>query len=155
MASRILGMGDVLSLIEKAQENFDQKKAQELEKKIRKMEFNFEDFLEQMQQVKKMGPLNQLIGMIPGMNMQKLGNVEISDKEIAHIEAIIQSMTLEERRNPEIINPSRKRRIAAGSGRDIQEVNRLIKQFEQMKKMMKQLSGMTKGKKGKFKLPFM
>lgn len=155
MASRILGMGDVLSLIEKAQENFDQKKAQELEKKIRKMEFNFEDFLEQMQQVKKMGPLNQLIGMIPGMNMQKLGNIEISDKEIAHIEAIIQSMTLEERRNPEIINPSRKRRIAAGSGRDIQEVNRLIKQFEQMKKMMKQLSGMTKGKKGKFKLPFM
>ncbi|NLJ88153.1 MAG: signal recognition particle protein [Epulopiscium sp.] len=155
MASRILGMGDVLSLIEKAQESFDEKKAQELEKKIRKMEFDFEDFLEQMQQIKKMGPINQLLGMIPGMNMQKLGDVEVNEKELAHVEAIIQSMTIEERRNPDIINASRKRRIAAGSGRDLQEVNRLIKQFEQMKKMMKQLTGMAKGKKGKFKLPFM
>lgn len=155
MASRILGMGDVLSLIEKAQENFDNKKAQELEKKLRKMEFDFEDFLEQMQQVRKMGPINQLLGMIPGMNMQKLGDVEVDEKEIAHVEAIIQSMTKEERRNPTILNGSRKKRIAAGSGRELQEVNRLIRQFEQMKKVMKQFSGMAKGKKGKLKLPFM
>ncbi|NLK20982.1 MAG: signal recognition particle protein [Epulopiscium sp.] len=155
MASRILGMGDVLTLIEKAQQNFDEKKALDLEKKLRKMEFDFDDFLEQMQQVKKMGPLNQVLGMIPGMNMQKLGNVEVDEKEIAHVEAIVQSMTKEERKNPSILNGSRKKRIAAGSGRNLQEVNRLLKQFEQMKKMMKQFSDMAKGKKGKFKLPFM
>jgi len=119
------------------------------------MEFDFDDFLEQMQQVKKMGPLNQILGMIPGMNMQKLGDIEIDEKEIAHVEAIIRSMTKEERKDPSILNGSRKKRIAAGSGRDLQEVNRLVKQFEQMRKMMKQFSDMTKGKKGKFKLPFM
>jgi len=155
MASRILGMGDVLTLIEKAQQSFDAKKVSALEQKFRKMEFDFDDFLEQMQQVKKMGPLNQILGMIPGMNTQKLGDIEVDEKEIAHIEAIIKSMTKEERKDPSILNGSRKRRIAAGSGRDLQEVNRLIKQFEQMRKMMKQLSDMTKGKKGKFKLPFM
>ncbi|MBM7686519.1 signal recognition particle protein [Defluviitalea raffinosedens] len=155
MASRILGMGDVLTLIEKAQQSFDAKKVSALEQKFRKMEFDFDDFLEQMQQVKKMGPLNQILGMIPGMNTQKLGDIEVDEKEIAHIEAIIKSMTKEEREDPSILNGSRKRRIAAGSGRDLQEVNRLIKQFEQMRKMMKQLSDMTKGKKGKFKLPFM
>lgn len=155
MASRILGMGDVLTLIEKAQQNFDDKKIYDLEKKLRKMEFDFDDFLDQMQQVKKMGPLNQLLGMIPGMNMQKLGDIEVDEKEIAHVEAIIKSMTKEERKDPSVLNGSRKKRIAAGSGRDLQEVNRLIKQFEQMRKMMKQFSDMTKGKKGKFKLPFM
>lgn len=155
MASRILGMGDVLTLIEKAQQSFDEKKVSALEQKFRKMEFDFDDFLEQMQQVKKMGPLNQILGMIPGMNTQKLGDIEIDEKEIAHVEAIIKSMTKEERKDPSILNGSRKKRIAAGSGRDLQEVNRLIKQFEQMRKMMKQFSDMTKGKKGKFKLPFM
>ncbi|NLM13171.1 MAG: signal recognition particle protein [Epulopiscium sp.] len=155
MASRILGMGDVLTLIEKAQQSFDAKKVSALEEKFRKMEFDFDDFLEQMQQVKKMGPLNQILGMIPGMNMQKLGDIEIDEKEIAHVEAIIRSMTKEERKDPSILNGSRKKRIAAGSGRDLQEVNRLVKQFEQMRKMMKQFSDMTKGKKGKFKLPFM
>lgn len=155
MASRILGMGDVLTLIEKAQQSFDDKKVSALEQKLRKMEFNFDDFLEQMQQVRKMGPLNQILGMIPGMNTQKLGDVEIDEKEIAHVEAIIKSMTKAERKDPSILNGSRKKRIAAGSGRDLQEVNRLIKQFEQMRKMMKQFSDMTKGKKGKFKLPFM
>ncbi|NLK97058.1 signal recognition particle protein [Defluviitalea saccharophila] len=155
MASRILGMGDVLTLIEKAQQSFDEKKVSALEQKFRKMEFDFDDFLEQMQQVKKMGPLNQILGMIPGMNAQKLGDIDIDEKEIAHVEAIIKSMTKEERKDPSILNGSRKKRIAAGSGRDLQEVNRLIKQFEQMRKMMKQFSDMTKGKKGKFKLPFM
>lgn len=155
MASRILGMGDVLTLIEKAQQNIDEKKAKELEAKLRKAEFNFEDFLDQMNQVKNMGPLQQVLGMIPGMNTAKLGDLNIDDKQLAHIEAIILSMTKEERLNPNLINMSRKKRIAKGSGRDIQEVNRLIKQFEQMQSMMKQFSGMMKGKKGKFKLPFM
>lgn len=155
IASRILGMGDVLTLIEKAQQNFDEKKARELEAKFRKAEFNFEDFLEQMQQVKKMGPLNQLISMIPGLNTAKLGDIDIDDKQMSHIEAIILSMTKEERLNPSILNMQRKKRIAKGSGRDIQEVNRLIKQFEQMQSMMKQFSGAMKGKKGKFKFPFM
>lgn len=155
MASRILGMGDVLTLIEKAQENFDEKKAKELEAKFRKAEFNFEDFLDQMRQVKNMGPLDQLLGMIPGMNNAKLGDLKVDDKQMAHIEAIILSMTTEERLNPSILNMQRKKRIAKGSGRDIAEVNRLIKQFEQMQTMMKQFSGMMKGKKGKFKLPFM
>ncbi len=155
MASRILGMGDVLTLIEKAQQNIDEQKAKELEAKFRKAEFNFEDFLDQMNQVKSMGPISQLMGMIPGMNQAKLGDIEIDDKQLAHIEAIILSMTKEERLNPSIINMARKKRIARGSGRDIQEVNRLMKQFEQMKVMMKQFSGMAKGKKGKFKFPFM
>ena len=155
MASRILGMGDVLTLIEKAQEGIDEDKAKELEAKFRKAEFNFEDFLEQMQQVKKMGPISQLMNMIPGLNTAKLGDIEVDDKQMSHIEAIILSMTPAERTNPTLLNVSRKKRIAKGSGRDIQEVNRLIKQFEQMQKMMKQFSGMGKGKKGKFNLPFM
>ncbi len=157
IASRILGMGDVLTLIEKAQQNIDEKKARELEAKFRKAEFNFEDFLEQMQQIKNMGPISQLLGMIPGMNAAKLNEVQgqIDEKQMAHIEAIILSMTKAERLNPSLLNMSRKKRIAKGSGRDIQEVNKLIKQFEQTKGMMKQFSGAMKGKKGKFKFPFM
>lgn len=155
IASRILGMGDVLTLIEKAQQNMDEKKAKELEAKFRKAEFNFEDFLEQMQQVKNMGPISQLIGMIPGLNTAKLGDIQIDDKQMNYVEAIILSMTKEERLNPSLLNMSRKKRIAKGSGRDIQEVNRLIKQFEQMQSMMKQFSGAMKGKKGKLKFPFM
>lgn len=156
MASRILGMGDVLSLIEKAQDVLDEKKAIEMEKKFRKAEFTFDDFLDQMQQIKKMGSLTDLLGMIPGMGNQ-LKNVEIDDKELAKVEAMILSMTNEERRNPDLINPSRKKRIAAGSGNQMQDVNKFIKQFEQSKKMMKQMSGMMKGKKGKkgMNFPFM
>jgi signal recognition particle subunit SRP54 len=156
MASRILGMGDVLTLIEKASESMDAEKAKEMERKLRKAEFTFEDFLDQMQQIKKMGSLSDLMSMIPGMN-QQMKNVTIDDKELSKIEAIIYSMTLEERSNPDLINPSRKKRIAAGSGTDINTVNRFIKQFEQSKKMMKQMSGMMKtkkGKKGMFNLPF-
>ena len=157
IASRILGMGDVLTLIEKVQQGIDEKKAKELEAKFRRAEFNFEDFLEQMQQVKKMGPMSQILGMIPGMNSAKLNEIQnqIDDKQMDYIEAIILSMTKEERLNPGLLNMSRKKRIAKGSGRDIQEVNRLIKQFEQMQSMMKQFSGAMKGKKGKFKFPFM
>ncbi|PKM54260.1 MAG: signal recognition particle protein [Firmicutes bacterium HGW-Firmicutes-5] len=147
MASRILGMGDVLTLIEKAQSNIDQKKASEMERKFRKAEFNFEDFLEQMQQLKSMGSLSDLMAMIPGMSAQ-MKNVQIDDKEMAKMEAMILSMTVEERNDPNVINISRKNRIAAGSGNKIQDVNRFIKQFEQSKKMMKQMSGMM-GKKGR------
>ncbi len=157
MASRILGMGDVLTLIEKASEAIDAKKAAEMERKFRKAEFTFDDFLEQMQQVKKMGSLGDIMSMLPGMNKQ-LKDVEVDDKEISKVEAMIYSMTLEERSNPAVINPSRKRRIAKGSGNQIQDVNRFIKQFEQAKKMMKQMSGMMKGKgkKGLInKFPFM
>ncbi len=151
MASRILGMGDVLSLVEKAQANIDQDKAREMERKIREQEFTLEDFLDQMQQVKSMGPLDELLGMIPGMGKKLKGMpTSFDDKEIAHIEAIIQSMTKEERRNPSIINGSRKKRIARRSGTRVQEVNRLLKQFEESRKMMKQLTDMSrKGKKGK------
>lgn len=149
MASRILGMGDILSLVEKAQENFDEQKAREMEKKIRKQEFTLEDFLDQMQQVRSMGPLKDLLGMIPGMGKQLKGmEAEIDEKELAHIEAIIKSMTKEERRNPAIINGSRKKRIAKGSGTKVQEVNRLLKQFEESRKLMKQFADMG-GKKGK------
>ncbi len=151
MASRILGMGDILSLVEKAQENFDEKKAREMEQKIRKQEFTLEDFLEQMQQVKSMGPLQDLLGMIPGMGKQMKGmDTEINEKEILHIEAIIKSMTPEERRNPAILNGSRKKRIARGSGAKVQEVNRLIKQFDESRKLMKQFAdmGAKKGKRG-------
>ena len=158
MASRILGMGDVLSLIEKAQDNVDQEKAKELEQKLKTMNFTFDDFLDQLGQVKKMGPLNEILGMLPGANKIKgLKDVQVDDKQIAHVEAIIQSMTRAERDNPDLINASRKKRIAKGSGRPIQEVNRLLKQFEDMKKMMKQMTNMSKGKgkKGGFKLPFM
>lgn len=147
MASRILGMGDVLTLIEKAQEGIDEKKAAEMERKFRKAEFNFDDFLEQMQQIKSMGNLSDLMGMIPGMGAQ-MKNVQVDDSQLAKMEAMIYSMTLEERNDPSVINPSRKKRIAAGSGNQMQDVNRFIKQFEQSKKMMKQMSGMM-GKKGK------
>ncbi|RSK27002.1 signal recognition particle protein [Bacillus sp. HMF5848] len=160
MASRILGMGDVLSLIEKAQANVDTEKAKELEQKMRTMSFTFDDFLDQMEQVKKMGPLDELLGMMPGASKMKgLKDIKVDDKQLAHVEAIIKSMTKLEKQQPEIINASRKKRIARGSGRPIQEVNRLLKQFEEMKKMMKQMTQMTKGKgkrKGGFpKLPFM
>ncbi|MBR1443537.1 MAG: signal recognition particle protein [Firmicutes bacterium] len=154
MASRILGMGDVISLIEKAQQAFDDKEAKDLEKKIRSQEFNLEDFMAQMQQVKKMGPLKDIIGMIPGLNKVNLDEANIDEKAMAHIEAIIQSMTKEERRNPDILNGSRKKRIAKGCGRPIQEINKLLKQFEEMKKMMKMMTDMTKGKKGRFPIPF-
>ena len=144
MASRILGMGDVLSLIEKAQISMDEEKAKEMEKKMRKAEFDFNDFLEQFAQIKKMGGLGDIMGMLPGMG-NKLKDVDMPDeKSIGRIEAIIYSMTPEERSNPDLLNPSRKRRIAKGAGVDISEVNRLVKQFEQSRKMMKQMSGMMK-----------
>lgn len=154
MASRILGMGDVLSLIEKAQETLDLKKAQELEEKFRKQQFTFEDFLDQMKQVRNMGPLDQLMGMLPGMGkVKQLKNMQVDEKALDHVEAIINSMTKEERRNPEIIKGSRRKRIARGSGTSVQEVNRLLKQFQSVSKMMKQFGSMKKGKLGK--LPFM
>ena len=158
MASRILGMGDILTFIEKVQSTTDMAKALEMEKKLRKNEFTLEQFLEQMQQIKKLGPLENILGMIPGMGgiAQKLKETDVNEKEFAHIEAIIQSMTIKERRNPEIINGSRRKRIAAGSGTRVQDVNRLLKKFEESKKMMKQMRGMAKfASKGGFKLPFM
>jgi signal recognition particle subunit SRP54 len=155
MASRILGMGDVLTLIEKAQSNMDEKKAMELEKKIRTQSFTFEDFLDQLQQMKKMGPLSSLLEMIPGMNSSKMKGMQVDDKEMGRTEAIIHSMTKKERLDPNIINAGRRKRIAAGSGTTVQDVNKLLKSFEQTKKMMKQFSGMEKDiKKGKNKLPF-
>lgn len=159
MASRILGMGDMLSLIEKAQTNVDAEKAKELERKMRSNDLTFDDFLEQLAQVKEMGPLDEILNMMPGAGKMKgLKNIQVDDKQLAHIEAIVKSMTKYERENPSVINASRKKRIAKGSGRSIQEVNRLLKQFEEMKKMMKQMSGMQKGKgkqKGGFQMPFM
>ena len=156
MASRILGMGDVMTLIEKAEAQIDQDKAAELTKKFKNNEFDFNDFLEQMQQMKKMGGLSSILSMMPGMGLPS--DLEIDDDALKGTEAIIYSMTLEERTKPSIINPSRKRRIAAGAGVDISEVNRLVKQFEQSKKMMKHMSGMMSGKKmkrgGRFKFPF-
>ena len=155
MASRILGMGDVMTLIEKAEAQIDQEKAAELGKKFKNNELDFNDFLEQMQQMKKMGGLTSILSMLPGIGLP--ADLEIDDDALKGTEAIIYSMTLEERTKPSIINPSRKRRIAAGAGVDISEVNRLIKQFEQSKKMMKQMSGMMSGKKmkrGKIKFPF-
>ena len=154
MASRILGMGDVESLIEKAQSAIDEEKAKEMEQKMRKASFDFNDFLDSLAQMEKMGSMQDMLSMIPGMGNQ-LKNVEIDEKQMNRPKAIILSMTKEERSNPNIINPSRKRRIAAGAGVDISEVNRLIKQFEQMRKMMKQISGMMGGKRGKrFRMPF-
>ena len=155
MASRILGMGDVMTLIEKAEAQIDEQKAAELGKKFKNNELDFNDFLEQMQQMKKMGGLTSILSMLPGMGLP--ADLDIDDDALKGTEAIIYSMTKEERTKPSIINPSRKRRIAAGAGVDISEVNRLIKQFEQSKKMMKQMSGMMSGKKmkrGKFKFPF-
>ena len=156
MASRILGMGDVMSLIEKAQSAFDEDKAKEMQAKMKSSDFTFDDFLDQMQQIKKMGPLKNLLEMIPGMSqMKQLKDVDIDDKELVKIEAIIQSMTKKERQNPSIINASRKKRIAMGSGTHVSQVNRLLKQFEESKKMMKQFTNMSKSmKKGKMKFPF-
>jgi len=155
MASRILGMGDVLSLIEKAQSAFDEQKAIELERKIRTQQFTFDDFLDQLQQMKKMGPLSSILEMLPGMNPSKLKGMEVDDRELVKVEAIIRSMTKKERHNPDIINGSRRKRIAAGSGTSIQDVNRVMKNYEQSKKMMKQFAGMEKDmKKGKMKMPF-
>ena len=154
MASRILGMGDVESLIEKAQNAMDEEKAREMEQKTKKASFDFNDFLDSLAQMEKMGSMQDMLSMIPGMGNQ-LKNVEIDEKQMNRPKAIILSMTKEERSNPAIINPSRKRRIAAGAGVDISEVNRLIKQFDQMKKMMKQMSGMMGGKRGRrFRMPF-
>ena len=159
MASRILGMGDVLSLIEKVGEDIDEEKAKEMSQKLKKAQFDFEDYLESMKQMKKMGGLANIMSMMPGLGGAKMKDIdsEDSEKKMAQIESIIYSMTIKERRNPDILNPSRKRRIAKGAGVDISEVNRLVKQFEQSKKMMKQLPGMMGGiggKKGKFRLPF-
>ncbi|RQD70359.1 MAG: signal recognition particle protein [Tindallia sp. MSAO_Bac2] len=156
MASRILGMGDVLSLIEKAQTSMDMKKAQELEKKMRTQQFTFDDFLDQLQQMKNMGSMKEILEMIPGVGGKQLKNLDVDEKELVYIEAIIQSMTREERTDPGVINGSRRKRIAAGSGTSIQQVNKLLKQFEQTRKMMKQFTDMEKGAKkgGKFKLPF-
>ena len=159
MASRILGMGDVLSLIERAEESIDEEIAKEMSQKLKKAQFDFEDYLMSMQQMKKMGGLANVMNMMPGMMNPKMKNVDLEegDKQLAKVEAIIYSMTVKERQNPDILNPSRKRRIAKGAGVDISEVNRIVKQFEQTKKMMKQLPGMMGGiggKKGKFRLPF-
>lgn len=157
MASRILGMGDVLTLIEKAQANIDEEKAKEMERKLKKSEFDFNDYLESFKQVKKLGGLGGVMSMMPGMGNMKGAMDNVDEKQIDRIEAIILSMTPAERSNPKILNPSRKNRIAKGAGVDIAEVNRLVKQQEQMKKMMKQLPGMMGGKfgkRGKFKFPF-
>ncbi len=158
MASRILGMGDVMSLIEKAQANIDEEKARDMEQKLKKAQFGFDDYLESMSQVKKMGGISSILSMMPGMGT-KMPDIEsaIDEKKMGRIEAIILSMTPQERSNPDVLNPSRKKRIAKGAGVDISEVNRLVKQFEQMRKMMKQLPGMMGGKggkRGKFRLPF-
>lgn len=153
MANRILGMGDVLSLIEKAQSSVDMDAIKGLDSKMKNMDFNFDDFLLQMQQIKKMGSLKSLIEMIPGLSKQ-MKNIDVDDKELVKIEAIIQSMTKQERANPSIINGSRKLRIAKGSGMQVNQINRLLKQFEETRKMMKQMSNFTKGKK-KMKFPFL
>lgn len=152
MASRILGMGDVLSLIEKAQNAYDDKQAAELERKIRESSFTLEDYLQQFGQIKNMGSMEQLLGMIPGVNTSKLKDAKIDEKAMAHMEAIILSMTPYERTHPSVLNFSRKKRIAAGSGRSVEEINRLLKQFEQTKDLMKRFT--QKGKKGKRRLPF-
>lgn len=155
MAKRILGMGDVVGLIEKAEEFVDEKKAKELEEKIRSQTFTFDDFLDQMQQMRNLGPLEDLLGMLPGMNNKAMKNLKIDEKEFARVEAIIQSMTKKERTHPEIIDSSRKKRIAQGSGTDVRQVNGLLKQFKELRKMMKKLGAMNGGKgKRKMKMPF-
>ena len=154
MASRILGMGDVMSLIEKAQENVDEEKSKELEEKFRTQSFTLDDFLDQLQQVKKMGPLDELLKMMPGANKIKgLENAKVDEGQMGRVEAVIQSMTTAERNTPEIINANRRKRIAKGSGTTIQDVNRLLKQFEDMKKMVKQMTGMQQKGKKKMKMP--
>jgi len=145
MAQRILGMGDIVSLVEKAQEQFDEAEAAKLEKKIRKNQFDFEDFKTQIQQIKKMGNLKDLMGMIPGVGKQ-IKDVDVDNDSFKGIEALINSMTLHERRNPDVINPSRKARIAKGAGKDINELNAFLKQFEQMKGMMKMMNKMPAGR---------
>jgi signal recognition particle subunit SRP54 len=160
MASRILGMGDVLSLIEKAQEAVDADKAKEMERQMRQGEFTFDMFLDSMQQMRNLGPLEDILGMLPGMNKMK-GSLKVDEKQIGRVEAIVKSMTKAERANPDLLNSSRRKRIAAGSGTSIQEVNRFIKQFEEMKKMMKQFTGVAdkmkkkQKKKGGFGFPFL
>ena len=155
MASRILGMGDVLSLIEKAEAAFDDKKAAELEKKMRDQTFTLDDYLDQFEQIKNMGSMEQLLGMMPGVNASALKDAQVDEKALARTEAIIKSMTPKERAKPEILNSSRKRRIAAGSGTSVEEVNRLLKQFDQVKKLMKQFSSMGGKRRGKrMKFPF-
>ena len=156
MASRILGMGDILSLIDKVQAEVDEEKARDMERKLRNADFDFNDFLDQFAQLRKMGNIGDLMGMIPGMGSKMKGMEMPDDKSIKRIESIILSMTAQERSHPDIINPSRKRRIAAGAGVEVAEVNRLMKQFDQSKKMMKQMSGMMgkKSKRGLFNLPF-
>lgn len=156
MAGRILGMGDILTLIDKAEAQFDEEKAREMERKIKKAEFNFDDFLDQMAQVEKMGGISDMLNLIPGMGKQ-LKDVEVDENALVRTKSIIYSMTKAERANPGILNLSRKKRIASGAGVDISEVNALVKQFDQMKKMIKQMSGMMGGKggkKGRFKMPF-
>lgn len=159
MASRILGMGDVMSLIEKAQANIDEEKARSMEQKLKKAQLGFDDYLESMNQMKNMGGMRKLLEMLPGMGGGQLKQIEdaMDEKKMAQIEAMILSMTPNERANPDLLNPSRKKRIAAGAGVDISEVNKLVKQFEQSRKMMKQMGGMMNSKsakRGKFRLPF-
>ncbi|MDI9501712.1 MAG: signal recognition particle protein [Tissierellia bacterium] len=154
MAGRILGMGDVMTLIERAQQNIDEQKAKELEQKMRSASFTFDDFLDQLNQMRNMGPLENILGMIPGMNAKALKGIQIDEKEIGHVEALVLSMTKEERANPEIINASRKNRIAKGAGLDVVQLNKLLKQFKDMKKMMKKFSSMGKGKKRGMQMPF-
>lgn len=156
MASRILGMGDVLSLIEKAQANIDEKKALELEKKMRTSQFTFDDFLDQLEQMKSLGPLDQLLGMMPGINSKALKGLDVNEKDLDRVEAVIRSMTKKERENPDLIDSSRRKRIALGSGTNVQDVNKLLKQFKETKKMMKKFTDMEKTmkKKGKLGFPF-
>ena len=152
MASRILGMGDVLTLIERAEETVDRERAEEMERKLRQASFTLEDFLDQLQQVKKMGPLSQVLGMLPGMS-QQLRGAEVDDRNLARVEAVIQSMTPQERTNPKILNGSRRARIARGSGTTTQQVNAVVRQFEEARKMMKQLAGMSPKKLRRLGLP--
>ncbi|KUK13025.1 MAG: Signal recognition particle protein [Moorella sp. 60_41] len=155
IASRILGMGDVQTIIEKAQAAIDREEALELQRKLRQQDFTLEDFLRQLKQVQKVGPLEEILGLLPGVGPWKqLKGVQVDPKELVHIEAIIQSMTPEERRNPGIINASRKRRIAAGSGTKVQDVNRLLRQFEEARRLMQHLGDLAGGKKGKIKVKF-
>ena len=159
MASRILGMGDVLTLIDKAQAAYDEKQAAELEQKMRQQTFTLDDYLEQLAQIKNMGSLDQLVGMMPGVNRSALKDAKLDETYLAHTEAIIHSMTKRERERPDIINASRKKRIAAGSGTSVEEVNKVLRQFDQMMKMMKQFTDMGRSKKGKkmlsrMKMPF-
>ena len=153
MASRILGMGDVLTLIEKAQQTFDQKQAAETAKRMASGKLTLTDFLGQLQQMKSMGSMEEMLGMLPGVDAKALAGAKIDEKQMAHTEAIIQSMTPKERDNPSIINFSRKKRIAAGCGLSVEAVNKLLKQFEAMQKMTRQLTSMARGRQGKEKTP--